>query len=371
MSSYSKVIEEVKLNKQRRLQGKYNAIPWMSLPRLSKIIPGVEKEHYVICTASSKVGKSQLTDFLYVLEPYKFIQQHPDSGIKLKIFYFSLEMSKNRKLLSFLTNKIYEETGRIVSTQNINSKFANYILDDNIENLLDKYHNYFEEFEDTVTIVDNIRNPFGIYSYMKTYADSHGHYAKKKIKWENEDGTYTDKIVNDYYIPDDPNEFVIVITDHISLLLPEKGYTQHTAMSKYSSDYCLHMRDVWKYCVVNIQEQSAEQEKQQFTNSGGSVISKLRPSADGLGDNKLTGRDCNLILGLFAPSRYEIPTFNGYDISRLKDNYRELMVILNRDGEGTQSTDLLFNGAVNYFEELPKKLDASAYDGIINRIRKS
>lgn len=209
---------------------------------------------------------------------------------------------------------------------------------------------------------------------MKSYAEQNGRYEKKLMHFTNDDGTVEKKIVNDFYIPNNPDEYVIVITDSVNLLLPENGQNLHQAMSKFSSDYCLHMRDVWKYTIVNIQQQAAEQEKQQFNTFGGNIVNKLRPSQDGLGDNKLTGRDCNLMIGLFAPFRYEISQYNNFDISQLKDNYRELIITLNRDGEGFFSTDLLFNGAVSYFEEAPDtrttRLSAEDYIKIIKRIRK-
>lgn len=77
------------------------------------------------------------------------------------------------------------------------------------------------------------------------------------------------------------------------------------------------------------------------------------------------------MIGLFAPNRYDIKNYNGYDISLLKDNYRELIVSLNRDGEASFTDDLLFNGAVNYFEEAPREIRTiEDYNRIIKRIRK-
>ena len=73
--------------------------------------------------------------------------------------------------------------------------------------------------------------------------------------------------------------------------------------------------------------------------------------------NKLTGRDCNLMVGLFAPYRYKILDYAGFDLKILQDNYRELSVILNRDGKSNAAVDLYFDGASNYFAELPKTSD--------------
>jgi len=360
-SLFSRIKTKIKQNKQIRLQGGYNSIPWKNLPGLSSVIPGIQKSRYYLVTANSKVGKTQLADYLFVYEPYEFITKNKPKNIKLKIFYFSLEMSKERKLLSILSYKIFKDKGIIVSPEDLYSTFEKKILNDDIEKLLDEYDDYFKELEKTVTIIDNIRNPYGIYKYMRAYAEMHGHYTKKNVNFVNDDGKSETKEVNDTYIPNDPDEYVLVITDHISLLLPEKGQQLHEAMSKFSSDYCLHMRDKWFYTIVNIQQQAAAQEKQQYTNTGESILEKLKPSADGLGDNKLVGRDVDVMIGLFAPSRYKIRSHEGYNIEKLGDHYRELLVLVNRNGSGFCSDHLLFHGAVNYFKELPARMTEENY----------
>lgn len=122
--------------------------------------------------------------------------------------------------------------------------------------------------------------------------------------------------------------------------------------------------DRWKYIVVNVQQQAAAQEGVENAQAN-----MLRPSANGLADNKLTGRDCNMMLGLFSPFRFRRAEWEGYNIKRLKDSYRELSVILNRNG-GSIMTDLYFDGAVNYFTELPKadQMTETIYSNLEKRI---
>lgn len=363
MSIFHRVQEQAKINKSIRLAGGHTCIPW-SLGRFSTVIPGIEKKRLVIVTANSKVGKTQIADYLYLYEPYEFITNNK-TDLSLKIFYFSLEMSKEEKLKQAITHKIFKDTGKSISPQNLDSVFKDRILSDEDERLMDKYEAYFTEYEKVVHYIDNIRNPTGIYKTIRNYAEQNGYYVNKQGKvipredFENPNTRDAALFSIDHYKPNNPNEYVIIITDHVSLLNPEKGSTLHQTISNYSSNYCLKMRDRWGYTIVNIQQQAAEQEKQQFTHSGRSIIDKLRPSPDGLGDNKLTGRDCDLMLGLFAPVRYGIESYPqrsgspGYDITQLKDNYRELSVLLNRRGTGFINTHLYFNGEVNYFEELP------------------
>jgi len=280
MSIFQRVKHTIKTNKATAESGGFNAIPW-NLPRLSKRLPGIQRAKYVIVTANSKVGKTQLGDFLFLHQPYEFYLKHPTSNLKPRIFYFSLEMSKESKIMSVISYKLFKEHNISKSPEELLSVFQGDIVDDVLMKLIDSYDSFFEEFEKRVTVIDSIRNPWGIMKYMETYADENGKWEYKEIDWEEENGSITKRRVKDYYIPNDPTELVIVITDHLSLSLAEKGQTLHQAMSKFSSEYCLRMRDKFKYCVVNIQQQAAEQEKQQFTLRGESVIDKLRPSADG------------------------------------------------------------------------------------------
>ena len=373
MSIFKAVKHQIKKNKQVRLDGGYTCVPFILMPKLGQILPGVEQEKYYIVTANSKVGKTKLADFLFVYNPYEFIST-VKSDIKLKIFYFSLEVSKEEKMAQYYSYRLFKDHNIVISPEKLKSRFQNYILEDEIEALIDSYDEEMEKFESMVTFIDNIKNPYGIYKYVRDYAYKHGrHIDKNGVTIPVDMLMHTESAIRDKaslsivdYIPDDPNEYVIIVIDHLSLLHAEKGKDLWTTMFEFSSKYCLNMRDRWRYIPVAIQQQAADQEKQQFNFRGDSVIAKLRPSPDGLADCKLTQRDCNVMLGLFAPHRYKIQNYSGYDIDKLHDNYRELCVILNRNGSGFINLDLYFNGASNYFKELPsaKQMDEKTYKAI-------
>lgn len=358
MSSYQHIVAKATQNRNLRLAGGYTCLPWLEMNKLSSVLPGVQQARYVIVTANSKVGKTQVTDFLYLIKPLEFIYNNPDT-LKLKIKYFSLEVSKEDKLKSILAYKLLKDHGLRISSDKLYSEFTGEtnILSQEHLRLMSSYDDYFNWFEEHVEIIDHIRNPYGIYKHMREYAQNNGRFY---FQGQEVFPSRAPNQLYDTYVANDPNEYVIVITDHISLLQPEGTDDLWKAMFKYSSNYCLKMRDNFKYTVVNVQQQAADQEKQQFTFKGESIINKIKPSADGLGDCKLTGRDCDLMLGLFAPARYNIGTYpleGGYDITQLKDTFRELSVILNRRGSAGKNIPLYFNGESNYFEELPSPQD--------------
>lgn len=350
MSLYTSVYEQILLNKKLREEGKDISIPF-PFPRFSEEIPGIQQGRYIITTAGSKVGKTKFTDSLFLYGPYRFIKENK-TNIKVKILYFSLEMSKEDKLKEALSYFLYVYKDIRISPDRMDSIFKNYILGNKESEAIRELEPVIEEFLETVTFVDHTRNAYGIYKAVRNHAHSHGHYIDKDQNILNtewiEKGLFEEAKKVYKYIPDDQDEFVIVITDHISLLTPENGETLHETMGKFSSNYCIGMRDRWKYIIVNVQQQMAAQES--VENAQNNMI---RPSANGLGDNKLTGRDCDMMLGLFSPYRFKKREWEGYDITKLQDSYRELSVILNRRGSSIM-TDLYFDGCVNYFKELPR-----------------
>lgn len=357
---FQQTLEMIRKNKDIKDQGKFNSIPF-GLKSLDKHVPGIMKGLQYIVTANSGVGKTQLTKFLFVNQPYKFIKQHPELGIKLKILYFALEESKEEFMLTLISNRLKEEYKISVGVMQLRS-MGDLRLSDDILSKIEECQEYFEELEKSIEVIDSISNPFGIYKYVRSYASKNGkhHYRPHVFKNTREDGTEYEEqgTIYSHYEPTDPNEFVIVVVDHISLLSVERGGTSetlHGAMGTFSAEYGRkNITKHFSYCLAIVQQQAADKEKQQYTQTGLSIESKLEPSLDGLGDNKLTQRDALIVLGLFAPERYGIERHLGYDIKILQDYYRCMTILKNRIGTPNLKLPLLFNGQTNTFTELPK-----------------
>jgi hypothetical protein len=346
MEIFDRVFKEIQGNRLLREDGLYTCIPWLGLPKFSTVVPGIEKARYSGVTANSKVGKTQLADYMFMYQPLDFISNHR-SNIKIRLLYFSLEISKSAKTLGVISNKLYSKHGLKIDPQNLLSKFNNFILPKEHEDKIKGLEDYFEWFENHVTIIDDIRNPFGIYKYCRNWFEKNGTIHYKTISINGEDHK-----IMDYYEPKDKDLYTIIIVDNFNLLTAEKGGDLKSAIEKFSSDYALTLRDKFGAHIVAIQQQAAAKENQEHNNKGGLLEQKLRPSPDGLGDSKLSGRDMDYLYGLFSPNRFSIPKWAGYNIERLGDNHRELSLSLNRHGSGFTSVQLYFNGAVNHFSEL-------------------
>ena len=176
------------------------------------------------------------------------------------------------------------------------------------------------------------------------------------------------------YKKHDPKHYVIMLVDHISLLETEMDgptmLTQWQAMHKFSSKYCLHIRDKFGFIPVVVQQQASDKERIEVNYKGSTVEQKLEPSLDALGDNKTTQRDANVVLGLFAPNRYSIQEHRGYDMGFFKDRYRSLSILKDRDGTANKKVALFFNGAVDFFKELPRVEDTENLSKVYEYINK-
>lgn len=304
---------------------------------------------------------------------YNTIQQVVDNNlnIRLKIYYFSLEMTKEEKMLSAFANILYIKEGIRLSPTDLKSTKADNILPENILRIIEKYKPYFEKIEEIVEFIDDIRNPYGIYSVVRDYAVNNGKIHTRQI--ETKPGEYI--TVEDYYEPNDPEEYVMVIIDHVGLISPEKNYdtglpmSLHESIGKLSSDYLIKLRNRFNYIPVVIQQQASSQESIENKKAN-----KLKPTLDGLGDNKKTQRDANVILGLFSPFRHKIREYLNYDIHAFRDNIRFLEILGGREGGAGTICPLYFDGAVNYFKELPlpqEELQIQRVKQLLQTIRKN
>ena len=360
MSLYKRAREELEEKRNRILSGKINCIPW-GLKRFEDRLPGIEQGRYYLNTANSKVGKTQITDHLFVYNPIRQIIDD-QLDVDLKIFYFTLEMTKEEKMIQAFSNILYVKEGIRIEPNDLLSK-RNALAQTTLD-LIDKYSHYFEKLEKHVEFIDDIKNPTGIYNFMREYANANGTQYKKTVDFKNnKTGEVFKKELDDYYQANDPEQYVMIIIDHIGLITPEKEGMKylnlHESISKLSSNYLVRLRNKYNYIPVVIQQQASSQESlEQFK------ASKLKPTLAGLGDNKLTQRDANVILGLFSPFRHELPAYGNYDIKKFRDNIRFLEIVASRHGGNGTVCPLFFDGGVNFFRELPLSNDKESLEKV-------
>lgn len=349
ISLRERVIVNLEERRQRILDGQLNCIP-SPFKRFSEDFIGIEQSCYYTITSFTKGGKSQFTSYTFIYKPLMFCY-FTKADIDIKILYFPLEETPDRIMQRFISWLLFDfSKGKIrvsprelrSTTSPVSEEILDIINGEEIQDIL-KY------FEEHIIFPEEAANPTGIYKYCKNYAEEHGTVYTKTGQYKDEFGIVQSRQVFDRYEQDNPNEYRLVIVDTINLIDTERGMTLKQSMDKLS-EYCAkYLRNRYNYSPIIIQQQAFDQEGNEAFKIG-----RVRPSVAGLGDSKYTSRDSNVVLGLFSPFRFALKEYEGYDISKFKDNIRFLEMIVNRDGEMGGLCPLFFDGAVCHFEELPR-----------------
>lgn len=281
--TFDDIIKDAENRRNIVLNGGFNCIP-LPYERFRKIYPGTEQAKYIIITANQKIGKTKLADNLYIYEPIFFMIEHPE--IKINIYCFSLEITPQIKLYDFYSYLLYRLDGICISTSDLRSTNKDRPVEMYILDLLktDRYQKYIKKFEECVEFITDIKNPTGIYKYLKEKALERGHY--NMVEYTKADGTVCQmRDQSNPYSPDDDKVYNFAIIDNYTNLTLESTFNKQQNIEKMSK-YCVELRDVYKYTMIGVQHQAQAQE-----GIDNIKLNKLEPSSDGLGDCKLTTRD--------------------------------------------------------------------------------
>lgn len=336
---FDRVLSSIIKDKGIKEQGGYVGIPY-PFPRLSDVIPVIEKGHSIGVLAGTGIGKSKWTRFVFIYHVYKFCKE---TGYRAHILYFPLEDNKEKVYKNMICHYLAQEHDIHISVQELTSRTR--ILPDFVLERLLEANEYFKEFEDFVEFVDDCSKPTEIFEYCKEY-------ARKTGKTHKESKTY----VSDVH--------TIVVIDNMSNVdLEELMRADREAMILLAKEYVReYLCNKLGFTVVQVLQMAFDKEKQQFTHSGMSIISKLEPSLDGIGEAKTISRSMHLIFGLFNPDRYELIQYpipprtdpeNCYRIDILRDRFRSIKIIKSNDSAVGKRIGLLFNPYSEVFEELP------------------
>lgn len=344
-----RVVQNLKERRERILSGNLNCIP-SPFKRFSNDFIGIEQSCYTTVTSFTKGGKSQFTSFTFIYSPLLFCYYNK-TDISIKILYFPLEETPERIMQRFISWLLYNYSkGEIrISPRDLRSTTS--AVSQNILDIINstEIQDIIKYFEEHIVFPAESGNPTGIYKYCRKYAEENGTVYTKKVKIKDEFGNIKEVDVFDRYEQSNPNEYRLIIIDTINLIDVEKGLSLKQSMDKLSEYLAKYLRNRYHFSPIVIQQQAFEQEGNEAFKLG-----RVRPSVAGLGDSKYTSRDSNVVLGLFSPFRFGIRDYEGYDITKFKDNIRFLEVCINRDGEMGGLCPLFFDGAVCQFTELPK-----------------
>ena len=332
MKTKQSLFDDLILEVDRGVAGLNEGLP-MGFDRIYDYVAGIQHSRYDLIGGDIGSGKTAFVDNCYLLNPYDYLQKNPQSKVKLKVLYFSLEISRRRKIAKLVAWKLWKDYGILVDTNMITSRGKKNRITKELYAKVMSVQDYFDRMEaTTLEFRDQSLKPKGFYAAMKEYSEKHG-------SWRQEGNSQI-------YTPNDPYVYHMIIIDHIGLV----NDPQKKKAIDEISQYCVWFRNKCHFSPVIV-----SQYNRVLQSSDRAKLNLLEPRLSDFKETGNTQEDADTVIALFNPSRYKIPDYYGYDVRKLKNRLRTAHIIKNRDGDEGKIVPLNFFGEIGYFREFPKE----------------
>jgi len=344
--------EHILKNHTDFIEGKINYLPFNSLGQFTEWFPGIMRGDVTCITGTPASSKTSLSKFLleHSAIPWAIKQKK-----NIKILRFGLEESKDQYLYSLLSYRAWKDhglqynikdflsIGRSIDRQDIPKLEIS-------EKKVDLMMNYID-------YIDHIYSSIGIWQYVRKFAFNRGKFYRGTTlltaELDLKEGWTS-------YVPNDPEEFIVVVVDNLSFISPvgEEGTgDKGTWMAIWNTVEYLRKFAANKlnYSIVFLQHQDSTSENQESRKN-----QTILPTENGLGKNKEVGRSYLNLIGVANPNKINssgaepvIRIWDNHDLTKFKNYLRTINILKSRFGESNVHHSVLFTGRTGWFNPLP------------------
>jgi hypothetical protein len=342
MSTFQRFLSQVK----KGIEGNAVFLPLRQKKLGSKI--AITKSMYLLFGGMPGSGKTAIVDSVFLLDIYDWwLENRKNTLVTPYWIYRSMERDRIYKIAKWTAYKMYKDHKILIDVPTLlgwpNKLFE---LTDEILAIVASYDSYFEELLKHVTIIDGADNPTGIWMFVKEYMTKRGTIEKIDA-------------YNKRFVPNDPNEIIFHITDHVGKIKPEKQKdTNHMLTDKQILDkhsaYMGEARDFYGLVPIDISQLNREIE-----DTIRNLKTDLSVSPKDFKGSGNMYENADIVIGLMNP--YKLKDFDhmDYDIKAFVDEkgynrFRSLKVIKNSFGIDDFEIGYQFVGENGIMNELPR-----------------
>lgn len=313
---------------------------------LSRYTYGTHKGRYYLIGADSGVGKTTISDFMFVMKAYESAKIR---NKKLYIIYYSFEISLEEKKARWASYFIWELFNEVIPADYILGRIEGLMVSDQHMDMIRTAYLYIEQMMEYchMVVVEDPVHPTRIFHDM---IDHHFEKIGTIKREKSHDPAKKGRIVGYTPNPGEEEAVTIKILDHMALLMNEQGFDTKQTMD-LASKYDVTLRNLFGLTSVNIQQFNTDiTSTYRMAKKGDGLIT---PQRIDFGDSRYTFRDANVVLGLIKPSIYDIPSYHNYDITKLDEYFIAMHLMKNRHGASQRMLPLFLNAASGVSEDLP------------------
>lgn len=308
--------------------------------RHTKYICNVQRGRFDIVAGSTGSGKSSMILDQYIFNPMMAAMMDPT--IDLHIMYFNMELPVQNVCAKYIGRLIFEDTGIPLSINQIFQKGDNRLSPEHTA-LVDSYRprisnmlKYVSFYEGSIT---------GKYMFMEVFRKLEKLGTMKYKKDTNIVESYT------YH---NPNTYIICIADHIGLLKKNQGERSlKESIDNTVNDVIIPTRN--RYDIA----WAIGQQMNRSTDDSMRMKSAIGPEPiiSDLKDSSVPGDGADTIMAIYKPQDYNIDSYMNYRLKPMKDYFRCIKYLKNRDGQAGKKNPFGFRGDIGLFKELPPPED--------------
>jgi len=373
----------------RGLEGKNEGLSF-GLPALDIELGGVQKRAiYGIC-AGPKVGKTTFTDYSFVISPYlDYLELKKDpkyATLEIEWIYFSFEISRIKKEFKLVPYFLLKDHGiatfrhksevRDISPQYLEGKLKDkdgeriIPCDEHIEAIMKVYEEriipLFGEYDEEgnlikpgfIRFVENKENPTGLRNYIGRYSADNGRWVMRTENvGSSEKPEYRE--YRSHWVPNNPDKYTIIITDHLRKLLPERGMQKKEVVDKYI-EYQVEFRNWCGFTfvdIIHLNRNMSDVNRLKYNNEF------LYPTGDDIKDTGNLSEEADYIITLMNPNdeKYGLSKHFGLQIKDTSNDetypgYTSIHLVESRDTECPVHFRSIMQGNLNNFTELEESL---------------
>ena len=290
-------------------------------------LPGVS----FLIGGASGTGKTTFTLYRYVYCPLvAYLRgecQERDPHWKM----FSLEMTRSQVYAKLVSMYIFDNYGVELRFKQIFSRGKDCVLSDEEYELLVKSSEFIKILDERLSF----------YEGSLTEAVYLKEVNEELLKWG--------KFENGKYIPNNPNMFLGIMIDHMTLVKASGGRTKKDEIDAISRDSVQIRNNTKIVSPIMISQFNRNSNSQERMKQG-----LQDPSMEDYKDSGALLEDSQVAIGLFSPHKYKLSTYKKYNIKILEQCFIGVFILKSRFGSSDLMIPTGFYGDCSHYADLPK-----------------
>ena len=310
----------------------------IGLPKMELYMDGLLPGTSYLIAAQSGVGKSTFMLYSFIYKPLKEYMNGVSTFRDPYFIMFNLEMTQEQIYAKLVSMYIFEKYGVSITYKELFSRGHDCRLSDEHLELVKSCTPFLNLLDERIIFHSGTLNAE---KYKKTVLEDLEKF-----------GTFTPK----YYIPNNENQIISVIIDHMSLVRASTGKSKKEEMDLLSS-YSVSLRNKYKISPIHIMQFNRNANNSERLRQG-----QQEPDASDFKDSAAMYEDSQVVLALHSPLKFKLASYKGYNMKEIGHNYLACILLKSRFGTSDIIDHVGFYGECGWFKELPKPEEIMDYE---------